>query len=88
MLWKIALLHSDNVDIKTKKVENQLTNSETSEEHLCNFCSKAFGEKRYLTRHIKTVHEKSKNYVCNICRKQGWDNKAFVSKSKLKRMSF
>ena len=36
----------------------------------CEQCTKAFTEKRNLTRHINDVHEKQKIHECGICQKQ------------------
>lgn len=39
---------------------------ETNEIFICDFCSKEFGNKENLTRHIK-IHENARRYACDQC---------------------
>uniref|UniRef100_A0A1B0D259 Uncharacterized protein n=1 Tax=Phlebotomus papatasi TaxID=29031 RepID=A0A1B0D259_PHLPP len=36
---------------------------------ICQFCQVEFSDRANLNRHIRTVHEKRRDYVCNICEK-------------------
>lgn len=38
-------------------------------QHICSLCSKAFGKKSGLDRHVITVHEKMRCWVCDLCEK-------------------
>merc|ERR1712183_153716 len=49
--------------VKTKK---GYVNSDGTE---CDICHKSFGRRADLTRHIRTVHEKQRDYECNLCEK-------------------
>lgn len=35
--------------------------------HYCEVCSKSFGRRDHLTRHMKTVHLRSTTYPCSVC---------------------
>ena len=37
----------------------------------CPICSRGFGNKRNLIRHIKTIHENIRGFACKICLKRG-----------------
>ena len=55
----------DGLDIKT---------------HICSKCTKAFGHKSYLNRHIKTIHDGIKKEKCFHCQEC---EKSFINKSHL-----
>lgn len=46
-------------------------------QHVCGICSKAFGKKSGLDRHIITVHDKMRRYICDLC------DKSFGEKAQL-----
>ena len=33
----------------------------------CKICRKGFLQKPYLNQHMKTVHEKRKDFLCEVC---------------------
>ena len=37
--------------------------------HTCNICHKTFGMKSDLNRHVKSVHDKIKDFNCDQCDK-------------------
>jgi len=47
---------------------------EEVEKHQCDRCEKSFTFKAGLTRHIKTIHEKIKDYQCSLCNYQTYTN--------------
>ena len=57
-----ACLNKGNFLAHYKRIHLKLKN------HKCNFCDKAFTDKKDLTNHIER-HENKKNYKCDLCNK-------------------
>ena len=67
-----------NNEIDNKKIEKiTATVSENGQILNCELCDKSYDNIHYLKRHIKTVHDKVKDYKCDSC------GKAFTTPSHL-----
>ena len=69
--WKILLPKIYNKNAKTPKYNKNINKS-----YKCDICEKIFPKRKYLLRHVHTVHVKTKSivainkeYTCDICHK-------------------
>ena len=61
---------------KVKKIPESMKIEAIDYKYKCNVCLRDFGRSNNLSRHIKVVHGKQKDFKCGIC------NKEFGSKNK------
>ena len=85
----LSLVHGKKIEIKNEQLDCEETfqeaqTSETLDDVVdislkCDICSSLFKKKRYLKRHIESVHEGKKAFKCNFC------DTSFTQKSVLDR---